>query len=307
MTQKAKIHVIGSYAVGMTIKTPSFPGPGETVQGYGFQQFHGGKGSNQAVGAARMGAEVLYTGCIGTDAFGKAALAMYDMEGVVKDTVFTTDECSTGVGLVIVGDSGENEIVIDLGANNMLSNEHIDSAFSSGFAADIMLVQLEANLDAVFYALKMAKQKGIPSVINPAPYRQVSEEFIRLATYITPNQTEAAQLAGCDAEPEKQCRLLKERYAVDVILTVGENGAYYTRDDEVIHCAGFSANPVDTTGAGDCFNAALAVMLAEGKDLGTAIRIANLSASRSVEVDGVLESLPHRTEIDELIKRQQGA
>ena len=306
MTRKTKIHVIGSYAVGMTMRAAVFPQVGETVPGYNFNQFHGGKGSNQAVGAARMGAEVMFTGCVGTDHLGDSALAMLKNEGIETQTVFRTDEYSTGVGFVIVGDSGDNEIVIDLAANDRITTWQIEKAFNSGFNPDIMLIQLEANLDAVYCALKLAKERGIPSILNPAPYRDVSEDFVGLATYITPNQTEGESLLGLKGTPEFLCSELKSKFGNEVILTAGEDGAYYTEDGTVKQSKGFKTVPRDTTGAGDCFNAALAVMLGEGNELSNALEAANFAASCSVQIEGVLESLPYRKTIDHKILRTKG-
>jgi ribokinase len=306
MTQKTKIHVIGSYAVGMTMRTNKFPKEGETVPGYNFCQLHGGKGSNQAVGVSRMGADVLFTSAVGKDPLGESALKMLKSEGIRTESVFTLQDVNTGVGFVMVGDTGENEILIDLGANEKLSNKNIDKAFSVDFDADLLLVQLEANLDAVFYALKLAKKQGIPVILNPAPYRSIPDEFIRLATYITPNQTEAEGLFGASGSPEELCQGLKDKYNVNVILTAGNQGAFYTEDDKIKHLGVEEVDVRDSTGAGDCFNAALAVMLAEKKSLSEAVRVANTSATYSVQIDGVLESLPQRKLVEiELEKKRK--
>ncbi|MCF7944521.1 MAG: ribokinase [Spirochaetia bacterium] len=313
MTQKAKIHVIGSYAVGMTMRTACFPKEGETIPGYNFTQLHGGKGSNQAVGAARMNADVMFTSCIGEDMLGDAALSMLGSEGIRTESVFRSSQSSTGVGFVMVGDNGENEILIDLGANEDLSREHIDQSFNLGFDADILLVQLEANLDAVYYAMKLAQKKGIPSVLNPAPFREIPEEFIRLATYIVPNQTESESLLKHNGVSYDLCLELHNKYGVDVILTAGKDGAFYTDTDTdsmetVIKNLKVDKVPViDTTGAGDCFNAALAVALAENKSISEAVLLANTSASLSVQVEGVLESLPDREKVESKLMKSENA
>jgi ribokinase len=303
MTRKARIHVIGSYAVGMTMNAPRFPKEGETVPGYNFKQIHGGKGSNQAVGAARMGAEVKFTSCIGQDMLGDAALAMLEEEGIRTESVFRSATGSTGVGFVMVGDSGENEILIGLGANEELNRAQIDEAFASDFEADILLVQLESNLDAVFYAMQRAKEKNIPIVLNPAPFREISKEFVELATYIVPNETEAASLLGRDGSPQQLCKDLYETFGSHVVLTAGKDGAYYLEksDPQVKNLKVQKVKTVDTTGAGDCFNAALAVALAEGKSLGEAVHIANTSATLSVQIEGVVESLPTRNRVEQML------
>lgn len=311
MTRKAKIHVIGSYAVGMTMNAQRFPKEGETVPGYNFKQVHGGKGSNQAVGAARMGADVKFTSCIGHDMLGDAALAMLTEEGIRTESVFRSSSVSTGVGFVMVGDSGENEILIGLGANEELTRQHIDEAFTSGFDPDIILVQLESNLDAVFYAMQLAHAKNIPVVLNPAPFREIPEDFVRLATFIVPNETEAASLLGRNGLPEQLCRDLYKVYGSNIVLTAGKDGAYFLeksdgiKPNQVKNLSVQKVETIDTTGAGDCFNAALAVALAEGKSLGDAVQIANTSATLSVQVEGVVESLPTRDRVEQMLKIEQ--
>lgn len=310
MTRKARIHVIGSYAVGMTMNAERFPKEGETVPGYNFKQLHGGKGSNQAIGAVRLGADVKFTSCLGQDMLGDAALAMLAQEGIRTESVFRSSTASTGVGFVMVGDSGENEILIGLGANEELTRKHIDEAFASGFEPDILLVQLEANLDSVFYAMQLADAKGIPIILNPAPYREISKDFVKLATYIVPNETEAMSLLGRSGSPEQLCISLYETYGSNVVLTAGKDGAYYLEKGngagpyKVQNSKVQKVKTIDTTGAGDCFNATLAVALAEGKTLGEAVHMANTSATLSVQVEGVVESLPTRERVEQMLKIQ---
>lgn len=310
MNTKKKVHVIGSYAVGMTMRTATFPKEGETVPGYNFQQLHGGKGSNQAVGAARMGAEVKFTACVGQDMLGDAAIDMLVSEGIDITSVFRSPTKSTGVGFVMVGESGENEIVIGLEANEELNVDHIEKAFASGFEADVLLVQLEANLDAVFHAMKLAQDKGIPVVLNPAPYREVSDEFVKLATYITPNETEAESLLGRSGTPEQLCHWLYEKYGTQVILTAGKDGAYFTEIDKsnqqlvVTQVPVEKVKVVDTTGAGDCFNSSFTVAYAEGKPIHECVLVANTSATLSVQIDGVVESLPYREDVDNILLKK---
>ena len=301
--KKAKVHVIGSYAVGMTMKTDSFPEPGETVAGHSFIQLHGGKGSNQAVCSARLGAEVLFTTCIGQDNLGSSAALMLENEGVKTEGIYKTASSNTGVGFVMVGSTGENEILIDLGANEYLSTTDIEKSFSLDFNPDVILVQLEANLDAVFHALKLAKERNIPAILNPAPFRSIPDEFVKLATYLTPNNTEAAGLLGFDGTPEALCKALYDRYGTKVVMTGGEHGAYILDSNhEVVNIPGERVEVIDTTGAGDCFNATLAVKLGEGCDLLESVKMANIAASMSVQVDGVIESLPYKSALELKLK-----
>lgn len=306
MGQRPIIHVIGSYAVGMTMMTERFPNVGETVSGYGFSMLHGGKGSNQAVGAARLGAEVYFTSCVGKDSMGEEAIAMLKNEGIHTETVFQTDRAATGVGFVMVGTMGENEILIDLGANELLEKEQIDKAFKKIEAPDILLVQFEANLNAVTYAVTKAKERGIPVVVNPAPYRAHPEEIISLADYITPNQTEAESLLDEKVELEGLIQKLSSRYKNNVILTAGENGAYLFEGNQIKNIPVPRVEAKDTTGAGDCFNAAFAVAIAEGENMYDAVVFANTAASLSVQVNGVVESLPRREDVDMVLSKSDG-
>ncbi len=302
---KTKIHVIGSYAVGMTMSTARFPKVGETVPGYNFKQLHGGKGANQAIAAARLGAEVSFTTCLGCDPIGDMAMAMFEAEGLDKSTVVRTPQASTGVGFVMVGDSGDNEILIDLGANEKLTPADVDKIFTPDFAVDLLLVQLEANLEAVHYAMKLAHDRGIPVILNPAPFREVPDGFVSLASYITPNQTEAASLLGYDAEPEELCRKLQEKYQVKVIMTAGEQGAFVLDSgSEVVRVDGDQVEATDTTGAGDCFSAAFAVMLGKGMGLLDAVQRANIAAAMSVQVEGVVESLPYKADLESKLREK---
>lgn len=305
MTQKPKVHVIGSYAVGMTMSTSAFPTEGQTVQGYGFCQLHGGKGSNQAVGAARLGADVMFTAALGDDPLADQALKMLTTEGIRTDTIATMKDAHTGVGFVMVKDQGENEILIDLGANELMRTEQVEAAFNTNYRPDIVLVQLEANIEAAAHALKLARSMGIPTILNPAPYRQAGAELAGLATYITPNQTEAQSLLGIEGEPRHLCEVLAQTYRVQVVLTAGTEGAYIATEKEVLHLPVKKVNVVDTTGAGDCFNAALAVSLAEGNSLEDAVYFANIAATESVQVRGVVESMPDRKTIDRIINKEK--
>jgi ribokinase len=288
----------------MTMKTNRFPREGETVPGYGFSRLHGGKGSNQAVGAARAGGTVYFTSCVGEDGMGDDAIAMLNAEGVFTETVFRSSEASTGVGFVMVGSSGENEILIDLGANDKLERSHIDSVFDLKKQADILLVQLEANIDAVAYAISLAGAKGIPVILNPAPYRDIPDEMVAGAAFITPNQTEAESLLGMKAQPETLCRELTSRYGNTVVLTTGSSGAYIMEDGKVVNIPVPAVEVQDTTGAGDCFNAALAVALGEGRVLREAVRFANAAASLSVQIPGVVESLPVRADVEKFLNEE---
>ncbi len=309
---KARITVIGSYAVGMTISCARFPTEGETVPGRNFNMLHGGKGSNQAIAVARLGGAATFGAAIGADTFGGAALKMLGDEGIDITYVTRKSDFSTGVGLVIVSDRGSNEIVIDLGANEALSVDDIAAMESRIAESDLLLLQLEANLGAVVRAVEIADAAGVPIILNPAPYRELPSATLAAATYLTPNETEAAALLGLPqaANPDGAmlAARLHETYGNTVIVTLGENGAHIRSDTLDRAVPTFPAKCIDSTGSGDTFSGALAVALAEGKEIIEAVSFANMAASMSVEIEGVVEGIPTRSDVNaRLAKARAGA
>ena len=300
--RQAKIVVIGSYAVGMTMGCARFPGEGETVMGRGFQLLHGGKGSNQAIAVARLGGAATFGGAVGKDSFGDSAVAMLREEGIDTTFVKRMDGIATGVGFVIVADSGNNEIVIDLAANNHLLPADIEGMRSAIASADLLLVQLEVNAEAVIRAIEVAHQEETPVILNPAPYQKLPDEAVKKTTYITPNETEAAAMLGLSLTGHHEGKMLAEklfeRYRVNVLVTLGENGVYVRTDAISEQVSGYPARVVDTTGAGDAFSGALAVALGEGASLRDAVRFANGAGSLAVEVEGVVPSIPRRAAVE---------
>jgi ribokinase len=299
--RKARIAVVGSYAVGMTISCARFPGEGETVTGRNFSTLHGGKGSNQAIAAARMGGAVAFGSAIGADPFGDEALAMLQKEGV--DTAFVTrkPDHATGVGLIMVSDSGSNEIVIDLGANEALAVADVERMRTVIAGSDFLLVQLEANLEAVVHAVGIAHEARVPVILNPAPFRLLPAQVLAQVSYLTPNETEAAALLGLtdsQADGQTLAGRLHQAYGNAVIVTLGDKGAHVCTRDLDCRVPGFPARCVDTTGAGDTFSGALAVALGEGLNLLEAVGFANMAASISVEREGVVPSIPYRQQVD---------
>jgi len=301
-SKQARVAVIGSYAVGMTMSCGRFPREGETVMGHGFQVLHGGKGSNQAIAVARLGGAVTFGGSVGNDTFGSAALRMLQDEGVDTSFVKHAQGFPTGVGFVMVAESGNNEIVIDLGANNHLLPSDIDRMSDAIAEKDLLLVQLEINAEAVIRAIDISHQKGTRIILNPAPFQSLPDETVKKTTYITPNETEAAAMLGVDPHKEhdgrKLAEMLYEKYCVNVLVTLGEKGVYVRTDSLNELVPGYRVTVVDTTGAGDAFSGALAVALGEDRPLRDAIRFANRAASMSVEVEGVVPSIPFRADVD---------
>ena len=309
-SQSARITVIGSYAVGMTISCARFPGEGETVTGRNFKMLHGGKGSNQAIAVARLGGVAAFGSAVGGDAFGAAAVTMLKEEGIDARFVIPKPGFATGVGLVLVSDQGSNEIVIDLGANEALSEDDILAMGEVIAGSDLLLLQLETNLDAVVRAIELAHRAKVPVILNPAPFRALPAAVLAKVTYLTPNETEAAGLLGLAPDRLPEGRVLAAElhrtFGNAVIVTLGEKGAYIRTGELDCLVPGFPARCVDTTGAGDTFSAALAVALGEGRGLAEAVGFANMAASMSVEVEGVVPSIPRRAQVDARLETVTG-
>ncbi len=298
----AKIVVVGSFNTDLVSYLQRMPRPGETVHGDTFVTGAGGKGSNQAVAAARLGAEVTFIGRVGSDVFANLAYEIWDAEGVNRDYVIQDQDHATGVAPILVDSQGENMIVVVLGANLNIQPSDIDAAKDRIAAADVLLAQLEINLDMTAYALKTAKKLGIATILNPAPATPLSSDMMQLADYLTPNETELETLSGqAGQDVTARARSLLTRDGQTAVVTLGAQGAQIVSQNESVRMETFEVDVVDTTGAGDAFNAGLAVALAEGKDLRAAVRFANATAALSVTKPGTARSVPRRAEVDALI------
>jgi len=296
----AKIVVVGSFNADLVAYLQRMPRPGETVPGDRFATSAGGKGSNQAVAAARLGADVTFIGRVGKDVFANLAYEIWDAEGVNRDFVSTDDEYATGVAPILVDSSGENMIVVVLGANSRLTAADIDAARERIAAADVLVTQLEINLDMAGYALETAKQLGVATILNPAPAAAIPQSLIDLADYLTPNETELETLSGSAGDFAAAARTLLTRADQQAVVTLGAQGAQIVSGSESVAIPTFFVDVVDTTGAGDAFNAGLAVALAEGKALAQAVRFANAAAALSVTKPGAAPSTPYRAAVDAL-------
>jgi ribokinase len=271
----ARVAIVGSYGVGLTVELDRVPNAGETVIGRTFRRDHGGKGSNQAVGCARLGAEVDFLTAIGDDAFGHDALALWQEEGVRAQAVLAT--AATMCAPIFVEPSGENRIVVVPGALEQLSRAHVD-AFANRIAnADVCVVQLEIPLDTALYALEVARRAGVRTILNPAP--APTQPIAPDVDYLTPNETEAAAVSGARGT---------------LVLTLGEQGAQL--GDERVPA--FAAVVADTTGAGDAFTSAFAVALAEGLADLDAVRWGCAAGAHMVEHPGVVPGLPTRAQLE---------
>lgn len=304
-TPGARVAVVGSYGVGLTMRLPRIPVAGETLPGGRFSSNHGGKGSNQAVGAARLGAAVDFLTAVGDDAMGHSARVLWAEEGVDAAAAVTVAGVATMVGVILVEPSGENRIVIATGALDRLTPEHVDSFRPRLAAADIAVVSMEIPLATVVAALHAAHGSGTRTLLNPAPAQALPDEAWQYVDVLTPNRTEAAILLGHDPDAEEPAeRLAAELHAKGVglvVITLGAAGALVHDAEGQRTVASVAPRlVVDTTGAGDSFTAALAVALAEGQPTDAAVRFAAHAGAHTVSVAEVIPALPHRHNLPDL-------
>lgn len=289
----ARVVVIGSINMDLVTLAARFAEPGETLLGERFLTIPGGKGANQAVAAARLGAEVALVGALGNDAFGRQLRDGLEREGVALDHVHQVDDAGSGTASITVA-GGENSIIVVPGANARVTPAQVEQASAMFGRADAVLVQMEIPLETVEATLRLGQRLGVPVILNPAPAQQLPVDWLKLARYVTPNQHELATLLG--AGVDEDFRQLMRLAPCPVVLTRGGEGAWYRETGEPVHQPGFAVDVVDTTGAGDTFNGALAVFLREG--LPQAVRKACAAAALSVTRLGAQGGMPRREELD---------
>lgn len=293
-----RIVVVGSINIDLVTQSPCFPGPGETILGERFVTVPGGKGANQAVAAARLGAEVVLVGALGEDAFGQQLRAGLAAERINLDHVAQLDDGASGTASITIA-GGENQIIVVPGANARVTPAQVEQARELIERADAVLVQMEIPLETVEATLRLGHRLNVPVILNPAPAQKLPTEWLKLAHYVTPNQHELAILLGAD--PAEDFRSLMQRSPCPVVLTRGGEGAWYREQGEPIHQPGFAVDVVDSTGAGDTFNAALAVFLHEG--LATAVHKACAAAALSVTKLGAQGGMPRLSDVQALLKQ----
>lgn len=305
---RPRVLVVGSSNTDMIIRVARLPGAGETVLGGEFLSVPGGKGANQAVAAARAGAVVTFIARVGRDAFGATALRNFQADHLDTRYLVRDPARPSGVALICVAKNGENCIAVAPGANAELAPADLRRAARSFRAAPVMLVQLESPLRTVAAALELAAANCCRVILNPAPAQALPARWWPRLYVITPNETEAAVLTGVPvrgpAGAARAAAVLLARGVPNVIITLGARGAYVANAEGRELVPGHRVKAVDTTGAGDVFNGALAVALAEGQALLPAARLAGAAAALSVTRPGAQASAPTRVEIQQFLSRR---
>src|SRR5579883_3385064 len=295
-----RIAVLGLFAADLTSRVPRLPHWHETLEGLGATLGPGGKASNQAIAAARLGAAASFIGKVGADPFGEMAKRLYDREGVDRRHLAVSETAPTGTALILVDDgTGHNAIVVNNGATAELTEAEVEAAEPAIRGADVLLLTLEAPAAAVARAVALARRAGVRVVLNPAPVRDVDRSLLPAIDVVKPNEVEAAGLLGMPVagveDARRAAREFRARGAGAAIVTLGEHD---------VHLPAFAVpRAVDTTGAGDAFNGALAVALAERRPLPEAARFASAATALSVTAAGAANAMPRRPEVEALLRR----
>ncbi len=305
--EKKWVTVLGSFVADVAFRAGRIPAWGETLMGSGFKLGPGGKGSNQAVAAARAGGRVSFISKLGADPFGEMARALYKAEGIDTEFLFTTASATGAAAILIDAGKGENAIIVVPGACYEVTAEEVDRARARIAGSSIFVAQLELPLAVVEHGLALAHSLGVPTILNPAPAAPLPESIYRQIDYITPNETEAAALTGVKvatvADAEKAADAFLARGVPNAVITLGAQGAFVKSARVRAHVPAVNAGTVaETTGAGDAFNGGFAVGLSEGMDLVAAARFGCAAAGISITRPGTAPSMPSRAEIDALLK-----
>jgi len=305
-----KIVVVGSSNTDMVLQLDRIPRPGETVLGGRFSMSPGGKGANQAMAAARAGGSVTLLARVGNDVFGRQSVQRFREAGIDVRHVVQDDEAPSGVALIFVAADGENSIGVASGANARLRPPDVDQALQLTSDGDVVVMQLETPLETVESAAAIGARQGATVILNPAPAQPLDGVLLRNVSILTPNQNEAELLAGVTVGDEsgaaEAAHVLRDKGVGQVVVTLGSRGAYVSSDQFSGLVPAFPATAVDTTAAGDVFNGALAVALAEGQPLQKAVLFASAAAAYSVTVLGAQPSAPQRADIEAILAAKKG-
>lgn len=296
-----KILVIGSYNVGLVVIGDKIPVLGETVMGREFEMGPGGKGSNQAIALARLNAPFKFMCRIGDDHFGKDALLLFEKENISPDAIRVVPGCHTGVGVILVDKDGHNAIGVAPGANYHLTIDDLLKNIYLFKESDFLLIQLECRLEVVQKAIALARENGNSVIFNPAPAQQIDRETLSKTDFITPNETEAGIMSGVPVTDEasacEAAKVLLDQGAVNVIITMGNMGCLWASGNQQQFFPAYKVATVDSTGAGDAFNAGLVFGLANDYAIPEAIRFASAVAALSVTKIGTVNGLPTLSEV----------
>ena len=303
-----KVAVVGSYNIDQSILVPHLPMPGETIIGHNFSSGPGGKGANQAVAAARAGAEVTFIARVGCDAITREAISALQSEGLNTDYLITDPAECTGRALIVVDEHGENSIVVAPGANAHLCPADIALARSAIASANVLLLQLETPLETVRAAAQIASESDTMVILNPAPAGILGAEILSHIDILTPNIVEAAMLTGIeatDASAYSQIACaLRKKGVHEVIITLGNAGTHVTYGEHCLNIPAYSVDAVDSTAAGDVFNGCLAAFMTEHRGIREAVEMASAAAALSVTRIGAQASIPFIGEIEGFYKQR---
>lgn len=302
---KEGVLVVGSANMDLVVTSERFPKPGETIFGRGFEMFPGGKGANQAVSCAKLGGVTYFLGKMGNDDFHDLLNKSLSENGVKVEDVIVENNAHTGVALISVDGTGENEIIVISGTNMMFTEEDLLLKKDYFSRAKVVLTQLEIPIKTVTLAAKLAKENNSIFILNPAPAAELSDELLSQVDYITPNESELELLSkhiiSDKASAEQAAKTLLKRGVKNVIVTIGEEGSLLVNNERTEHFETHKVKAVDTTAAGDSFNGALAYLLSIGKTIDEAIHFANYSAALSVTKPGAQNSMPTFKEVSALL------
>jgi ribokinase len=305
---KPGICVVGSSNIDLVVKSKRLPLPGETILGGEFLMVPGGKGANQAVAAAKLGAEVYFVAKLGDDIFGTQSFENFKKEGVNTKYVTRTDKALSGVASIVVDNAGNNSIVVAPGANQRLLPQDVKKAQNAIASCGAVVAQLEIPIETVEFAARLAKKFGIPFILDPAPARRLNPKLLEMTDVIKPNETEAGILTGIKVTDQNSARKaainLFERGVKNVILTLGAKGALLFNKDTNEFFPAKKVKAVDSTAAGDAFVGGLAFCIAAGRSLSEAVSFANDVAALSVTKMGAQTSMPSMKEVEKFRKKR---
>lgn len=321
MSTGLRVCVVGSVNMDIVVRCPRLPKPGETLLGSSYKAFPGGKGANQAVAAARLGAQVRFVGAVGDDAHGRELLKTLEGEAIDLSHLFVRTGRASGLAMITVAEGGENTIIVAPGANATITTDEISLARSAIENSDVLLMQLETPTSAVLAAARLAAEAGKPILLNAAPARAIPPELARLVSVLIVNRTEAGILGGLDAgvEPSRLALRLADSGPMAVVLTLGSQGAIVAYRNRPKRVASFPTQAVDAVGAGDAFAGALAfgwpavhaAWKAKSPDefalLDLALAMASAAGALATTKPGAIASLPYKAEVDALVAQHAGS